>query len=129
MSHRIKIIKEWVDISITAPNKTYKGSFEVDKHVSHIIGVALTSDYEDMLYFRGSQKININEKEIVPEDYESKMLMQGLNVAVNDRIISFGEEIIPGNRRVDIEYKDVNHAYATFNPYRVRLYVFSRIES
>ena len=128
MSHRSKIIKEWVDVKVTAANSTVKETFEVDKHASKIIGISLSSDYNDKLYFRGSQRITINEKEIYPEDYESKELIQGLNVAVNDRMIKLGEEFEPGNRKIELDYKDTDHPYAFFIPYRVRLYVFSRID-
>lgn len=127
MATRSKIIKEWVDVEVTEPKTTVKGSFEVDKHASRILGIALTSNYNTQLFLRGSQKISINEREIYPEDYESQMLMQGLNVPVNERIIQLGEELEPGNRKVDIEYKDTEHPEAPFTPYRVRLYVFSRI--
>ncbi len=127
MSHRSKIIKEWVDVNVTSANQTFKESFEVDKHASRILGICISSNYDDKIYFRGSQRITINEKEIYPEGYESKMLMQGLNVAVNDRIIKIGEEMEPGNRKVEIDYKDTDHTNSSFTPYRVRLYVFSRI--
>lgn len=127
MSHRSKIIKEWVDVQVTEAKKNFKASFEVDKHASRILGICISSDSDEQLYFRGSQRIAINEKEIYPEDYESKMLMQGLNVAVNDRIIKLGEEMEPGNRKVEIDYKDNEHSNAPFAPYRVRLYVFSKI--
>jgi hypothetical protein len=128
MSHRLKIIKEWVDINVTDVDKTYKESFEVDKHVSKIIGIAFTCNNDTMAYYKGSQRISINEKEIYPEGYESKMLMQGFNVPVNERIINLGEELDPGNRKVEIEYKDEAHPLLVFQPYKVRLYVYSRID-
>jgi hypothetical protein len=129
MSHRLKIIKEWIDLSITAANQTFKDSFEVDKHVSKIIGIAFTTNNDPMPYYRGSQKISINEKEIYPEGYESKILMQGINVPVNERIKDFeGEELEPGNRKIEIEYKDEDHPAVAFSAYKVRLYVYSRID-
>jgi hypothetical protein len=128
MGHRSKIIKEWVEVKVLNSGDKVEESFEVDKHASKIIGILLTTDYDDVMYFRGSQKISINEKEIYPEGYESKALMQGINVAVNDRIIKLGEELDPGNRKVSLEYQDTEHPTAGFTPYRVRLYVFSRID-
>lgn len=128
MSHRNKIIKEWVEVSITAANQRVKEKIEVDKHAAAIIGIALTSNFDELLYYRGSQRVVINEKEIYPEGYESKMLMQGINVPVNDRIIKLGEEIAPGNRVVELDYTDANHSAAAFTAYKVRLYVFSRID-
>ena len=127
--YRSKIIKEWVDINVTVASQAYKSSFEVDKHASKIIGISISSTFDDRMFYRGSQKLTINEKEIYPEGYESKMIMQGLNVAVNDRIIDLGEEMLPGNRKVEIEYRDTNHVSSAFTPYRVRLYVYSRIDN
>src|ERR1700760_3784452 len=124
---RSKIIKEWVDVQITAANNTYKEDFEVDKNAALILGIAISSDYDDQLYYRGSQRIAINDVEIYPEGYESKMLLQGLNVPVNEGIIKFGEDILPGNRKVTIEYTDVDAGGSTFQPYRVRLYVYSKL--
>lgn len=129
MGHRVKIIKEWVDVNILTANQTFKESFEVDKHASRIIGIAFTSNNDSMPYYRGSQRIAFNEKEIYPEGYESKLLMQGLNVPVNERIIFFaGEDLEPGNRRAEIDYRDEDHPAILFAPYRIRLYVYSRIE-
>jgi len=128
MSHRNKIIKEWVDVLVTSANGTFKESFDVDKHASKIIGIAISTNNDNLMYFRGSQRIAINEREIYPEGYESKMLMQGFNVPVNERIKGLGEEMDPGNRKVEIEYKDEDHPSAVFLPYRVRLYVYSRID-
>lgn len=128
MSHRSKIIKEAVEVFVKTGDETYKESFEVDKHAGKILGITLISDYDELLYYRGSQKIKINEKEIYPEGYESKLLMQGLNVPVNERIIFLGEDILPGNRKVELEYKDTNHPYASFIPYKVKLYVYSIAE-
>ena len=125
MSHRSKIIKEWIDIQVNDPNSTVKDSFEIDKLAACVMGISITSNFDDQLYYRGSQRIAINDKEIYPEDYESKMLMHGLNVPVNHRIIRFGEIIEPGNRKVEIEFKDTDHPSAGFSPYRVRLYVYS----
>jgi hypothetical protein len=43
-------------------------------------------------------------------------------------MITLGEELETGNRKVELDYKDTEHPYAPFAPYRVRLYVFSRID-
>ncbi len=124
---RSKIIKEWVDVFVTSNNQIFKANFEVDKHAALITGFAITSNADNMMYYRGSQRIVTNDMELYPEDYESKMLMQGLNVSVNDRIIKIEENILPGNRQIQIEYKDTDHPSANFTPYRVRLYVYSKL--
>jgi hypothetical protein len=127
MSHRSKIIKEAVEVIVSTANQTFKESFEVDKHAGKILGILLISDYDELLYYRGTQRIKINEMEIFPEGYESKLLMQGLNVSVNERMIKLGEDILPGNRKVEIDYTDTNHASAPFTPYKVKLYVYSEV--
>lgn len=125
MPHRSKIIKEWVEVKITSANSSVKETLTVDKHAVRILGISLSSDFDDRLYYRGSQKISINGMEIYPEGYESKLLMQGLNVPVNDRIIQLGENVEVGNRQIELDYKDSDHINAPFIPYRVRLYVYS----
>jgi hypothetical protein len=129
MAHRSKIIKEFVDVNVTSANTSFKERLEVDKHAVRILGIALDSNYDDRIYYRGSQKISINEKEIYPEGYESKMLVNGTNVSVNDRMITLGEEIEVGNRKIEIDYKDTDHPSAPFIPYRVRLYVYSLLDN
>ena len=127
--YRSKIIKDFVDVFVTAPNQAFKSSVEVDKHASKIIGINFRSTFDDRMFYRGSQRLTINEREIYPEGYESKMIMQGLNVPANDRIVDLGEEMLPGNRKVEIEYRDTNHPSSAFTPYRVRLYIYSRIDN
>ena len=125
---RSKLIKEWLEVMVTAANATFKESFEVDKHAEVILGIDISSNFDNLLFYRGSQRITINDMEIFPEGYESKMLLQGLNVSVNERIIKLGEDILPGNRVVSFEYKDQDHPATVFQPYRVRLYVFSKLQ-
>ncbi|MGZ3931679.1 MAG: hypothetical protein ACXVNO_01445 [Bacteroidia bacterium] len=127
-SHRSKIIKEWLDIQVTAANQTYKETFEVDKHAKKIIGFAISTNQDGLMYFRGSQRIVINEVEIYPEGYESKMLMQGFNINVNERIKMLEEEMEPGNREVELDFTDTDHPSMAFQPYRVRLYVYSKLD-
>jgi len=128
MSNRSKIIKEWVEIQVSSANTTVKDFIEVDKHAAKIIGFALTSNFDSALYFRGSQRFTINEVEIYPEGYESKLLMQGINTDINERIKKLEEEMEPGNRRVELQFKDVDHPSFPFQPYRVRLYVYSKLD-
>lgn len=129
MQHRSKIIKEWVDVVVTDANQSYKQKFEVDKHAEAIIGISITTSNNNLVYNRGSQRIVINDLELYPEDYESKELMQSVSVEVNKRIINIDGEIAPGNRIVEINYKDTDHPDFSFQPYRVRLYVYSRIDN
>lgn len=127
MSYKHNIIKERFDIEITAANQVFKGEFELDKNANHVTGIALTSDRDDLLFYRGSQKIQINDQELFPEDFESRLLMAGINVAPNNRAISIGN-ISSGNGRVEMWYKDKNHTSTRFTPYRVTIYVFSIVK-
>jgi hypothetical protein len=126
MSFKHNIIKERLDISITSPDRVTKAEFQLDSNANHLYGVALTSDNETLLFYRGSQKIQVNDRELFPEDFESKLLMSSLSVPPNSRMIRTGL-IERGNGRVEVWYKDTNHATASFAPYRVTLYLFSKV--
>ena len=126
---RVKLIRERIDLSVTAANQTFKGNILIDKHASVIIGFQLISNFDDKLYNRGSLRIIANGEEIYENGHESKLLMTGLNVPVDQRIIRENGDILPGNRKVEIEYTDADHPYAFFNPYKVTLYIISRSDN
>ena len=82
----------------------------------------LTADKEDLLYYRGSQKIEVNRFELFPEGYESKLLMSGINCSPNDRYYETGEVPI-GNAQVKMEFRDTSDGRTQFAAYRDSLYL------
>lgn len=123
-TYKHNIIKERFDLQITDVDQVTKGEFEIDRNANFIQGILLTSDQDDLLFYRGSQKIQINDQELFPENFESRLLMSGLNVEPDSRAITLGN-IESGNARLEIWYKDSNHLRTRFQPYRVSIYVFS----
>jgi hypothetical protein len=110
------------DISITDANKTYNDEFEVDKGVKVITGILLTSDQDDQLYYRGAQAILFNGKEYFPDNYESKLLMSGINVEPNKRFYDIGKyEMLNG--KIKISFTDADNVNTSFSAYRVSIYV------
>jgi hypothetical protein len=116
------IVKKRFDVAITGADKMYSQSFELDKTITFIKGILLTADKEDMLYYRGSQKIEVNKQEVFPEDYASKLLMSGINISPNQRYYDTGNLPV-GNGIVKIEYKDQNDTRLAFEPYRISIYL------
>jgi len=123
MSYLPQIIKERFDIDVTSANKTFKASFELDKNAFQLLGISITSNRDDLLFYRGSQKIQMNDKELFPEGFESKLLMSGLNVAPDARMITL-DKFPCGNGIMDVWFTDLNHALAPFVAYRVSIYTF-----
>ncbi len=117
----IKTIYKRFDLQVTTPNQGVSKSFELDKNIVAVKGLYLTADRRDQLYFRGSQRIEINKDELFPEDYLSEMLMSGLNVPVNQRYYDLGN-IDPGNKIVKMDFKDSNTVIGFF-PYTVSLFL------
>ena len=123
-----QIIKKRFDIIVKDARANVKEQFELDKNVTRITGILLTSDREDLLYHRGSQKIEINNEEIVPERYESKLLISGMNVSPNERFYKINNTAT-GNRILKIDYTDADDGRTSFSSYRVSIYVECEIES
>jgi hypothetical protein len=117
-----KIVKKRFDIKITQPNTSVIDTFELDKSIVKINGLLITSDKDDLLYYRGTQKIEINKEEFFPDQYESKLLMSGINVAPKQRYYDLGG-VPPGNGLVKISYVDSDDGRTEFVPYRVSLYL------
>jgi hypothetical protein len=114
--------KDRFDLLITTPGASYSQTFELDKTITKINGLLFTSDRDDLLYYRGSQRVEINKEEIFPNNYESKLLMSGLNVSPNHRYYDIGG-LPPGNGHVKVEYQDTNYDGAPFVAYRVSIYL------
>ena len=123
-----KRIKKRYDIEVTSANAIHSKTFELDKTVEKVHGILFASDRDDLMYYRGSNKVEINSDEIFPEGYESKLLMSGLNVSPNDRFYNLGG-VPPGNFKVKVEYKDVADARLQFVPYRVSIYLDVEIKA
>ena len=118
----MNIIEKRFDIQVTQRGQTVSGKFELDKTAKVIKGIKVTSDREDLLFYRGTQKIEINGKERFEENYESKNLQSSLNVDVNNRYKDM-KDTETGNGLIVMTYIDNQHPLYAFTPYRVSLYV------
>lgn len=123
----LKPVKKRFDIQVTEANKSVNKTFELDKNIRAVKGVLVTSDKDDLLYYRGTQKIEINKEEYFPEDYESKLLMSGINVAPKQRYYDLGN-VNPGNGLVKLSFTDTDDARTPFVAYRVSLYLDCEME-
>lgn len=117
-----KRVKKRFNIAVTAANATYTQTFDLDKTIIGIYGILFTADRDDELYYRGSQRVEINREEVFAEDYESKLLMSSIHVSPNDRYYKLNG-LPPGNGKVKVDYKDTDSTIVVFAPYRVSLYL------
>jgi hypothetical protein len=123
-----QVIKKRYDLQITEAGAIKREQFELDKNVSKVNAILLTSDKEEQLYNRGSQKIEINGQEIFPEKYESKLLMSGLAVSPNEKYYRL-PQVAVGNRIMKVEFTDSNDSRSTFSSYRVSVYLEMETEA
>lgn len=124
----LKPIKKRFDITVTEAGKTVSQTFELDKTIKSVRGILLTSDKDDLLYYRGSQKIEINKEEYFPENYESKLLMSGISVPPKQRYYDLGG-VNPGNGSVKITFQDTEDLRTNFLRYRVSIYLDCEMEA
>lgn len=113
-----KISYKRFDLKVTEPNKIFSKSFELDKTFVALKGIVISGDRRDLVYGRGSQRIEMNKEELFPEDYLSEMLMSGIEVPINQRYHELGS-IDTGNKILKIEFKDSDAFGAPFAPYTV----------
>ena len=118
----LKPVKKRFDIQVTAAGQNITKSFELDKNIKAVKGVLITSDKDDLMYYRGTQKIEINKEEFFPDNYESKLLMSGISVPPKQRYYDLGS-VNPGNGSVKIVYQDTADGRTLFSAYRVSLYL------
>jgi len=118
----LKPVKKRFDLQVSAANQSFVKEFELDKIIKNVKGILVTSDKDDLLYYRGSQRIEINKEEYFPDQYESKLLMSGINVAPNQRYYNLGN-VNPGNGNIKLTFQDTDDGRTVFTSYRVSLYV------
>jgi hypothetical protein len=123
METRIK--EKPFSFTVNTALQPYSEKFQLDKNVIRVLGIAISSDYPELLYYRGTQKIEINSDELFEENHESKMLMRGL---AEKKYYELGDAVFPGNGEVKIVYRDNNNTNAAFQPYKVTLYLLVEIK-
>src|ERR1051326_1363919 len=106
------------DLRVTAANSTVSQTFELDKNFVAVKGLMLSSDRRDLLFFRGSQRIEINKDELFPDQYLSELLMSGINVPIDLRYYNLGS-VDTGNKIVKMDFKDSDAFGTAFAPYTV----------
>jgi hypothetical protein len=125
----LKYVRKRFDLKVDQKLTSVSALFELDKDIKQILGVMLTSDREDLLYYRGTQKIEIDKVEYFPENFESKLLMCGINVTPSKRYYDL-ENVSAGSGRINVLFKDNENTLASsFTPYRVSFYFLCALES
>ncbi len=118
----LKLFSKDFDVQVTEAGQTVKKTFELDKSVKTITHYTILSNREDLTYYRGSFKLDINKEEIAPEGYSTKKIMCWPTVSPNERLKSIGKQAT-GNGLITFEYKDTNDGLTGFAPYTVSLCV------
>ena len=115
--------KRWVDkiytFLVDVEGQPVSKKFDLDKNVKVVRGIMMSSDRPNLLFYRGSQRIEISGEELFPEDFESKMFMSGLSVAPDDKYKTLGNGVVAGNGELKIQYKDTINPTAPFVAYKV----------
>jgi hypothetical protein len=117
-----KFFSKDFDLPITSAGQTFKKTFELDKSVKAITHYTILSNREDLTYYRGSFRMEINKDEIAPEGYSVKKVMCWPSVSADARLKSIGRRET-GNGLITFEYTDTNDGLTVFQPYKVTLSV------
>ncbi|HRJ29633.1 MAG: hypothetical protein KF725_03760 [Cyclobacteriaceae bacterium] len=115
--------KRWVDkiytFLVDAEGQPVSKKFDLDKNVKVVHGIVMSSDKPNLLFYRGSQRIELSGEELYPEDFESKMFMSGLAVPPDQKYKSLGNGVVAGNGELKIQFKDTHNPNAAFSAYKV----------
>lgn len=114
-----RLVDKVYSFAVESQGTPVNKKFDLDKNVKLVRGIMLSSDKPNLLFYRGSQRIEISGDEIFPEDYESKLLMSGIAVAPDQKYRTLGNGVIAGNGEVKIQYKDTMNPNASFTTYKV----------
>lgn len=114
-----RMLDKVYSFAVESEGQTISKKFDLDKNVKLVNALFLSSDQPNLLFYRGSQRIEISGDEIFPEDFESKILMSGISVPPDQKYRTLGNGVLAGNGEVKIQYKDVLNPNAPFSAYKV----------
>lgn len=107
---------------VSSSGEYIKRTIEVDKSILNVTMVGLTANREELLYYRGSFRLEINKEEIFPEDTPAKKIYTLPSVDANHRSYKIGEVAI-GNGQINFQYRDSEDGRTIFTPYTVLLLI------
>ena len=108
------------NLLITEADKTVKKTFEVDKSVVIVSALALTASKEDLMYCRGTIRLEINKNELYSEGTPAKKIYSLPTVDANNRAYRIGS-VATGNGLITLEYTDNADGRTVFSSYIVSL--------
>ena len=104
---------ETFEVVVGTAATRYSETFELPKNVKKVLGVQITGDLQDKIYFRGKLGLSINKQEIFPENKPVKSLMSSPAVEPAKRYIELGD-LEAGNSEVKVIFTDEANANAAF---------------
>lgn len=110
------------NLQVTEAGKTVRKTFEVDKSVVSIQAVALQSNREELMYYRGTFKLEINKDEIFSDETSAKKIYALPSVDANHRPYRIGN-VATGNGLIAFDYTDNEDGRTVFAPYTVSLMI------
>lgn len=111
------------EMEVTKSGEKVTEEFELFYNESaDLYGLLLASDREDLVFYRGTLEVLLSGNEIIPENYDAKLLMSGLNVPPGERFQY--TEFFVGNGKLEVRYQDTEHPKAPFQPYKLKIYAW-----
>lgn len=126
-----RTIEKLYQFSVDAEGQPVNRKFDLDKNTEAVLGLLMSSDNPALLFYRGTQRIELSGEELFPEGYESKLLMSGIAVAPDQRyklLDDRGHGLSPGNGELKVQYIDVVNDSMPFVAYKVQVYVLLRMK-
>lgn len=118
-----KYVKKRYSFRVEQASQVISKKFELDKNIKLVRGLLISSSDPFFLFYRGSQKIELNGEELFPEGWESRLLMSGISVPPNEKFADLGDEVLAGNGELKVVYKDDDNTNTQFQPYEVSIYL------
>jgi hypothetical protein len=118
---RRRIVYKKIQLKITEPGKYIQHpNFVLEKNIEAVLAITMTADDEEKV-FKLEQRLEINGNEILPQDFEARVLYAYASVAVNDRYFDLNSEPA-GNGSVKITCLDRSPTTG-YVPYNVTYYL------
>ena len=110
-----------VKVVVPQENAMVNINFNTDRLYKRITGILVSFPFHIWFLHKSTLSLQINDKEIFPDEFEAKLISYGLGIATNELFYQLDEEALGST--IKGKFKDAGEITAIVYPYTMNLYL------
>jgi hypothetical protein len=122
-------LKQIFEFQVGVSGESDNIDLKLDDRTEKVTGVLLSSDRLNQIYARGRIKLDLNGREVYPENFPARQLISNIATPPDQRFNRADwSDLEVGNKKLTGRYTDVNSGVVAFAAYTVTIVIDSIIK-